>query len=98
MAICPKCNEEAIPTWKKLVLSPLVEVPCEHCGVELGITWKSYFLAISIGSLVFLAAYFLMEEGLLQYIVYGVAIILMLLGQMFFMPFDIREQPQELKE
>lgn len=94
MAICPECNEVAIPTWKKLLLSPLVDIPCESCEVELAITWKSYLLAISVGSLMFLAAYLLMDEGLLQYIVYGVSVILMLLGQMFFMPFKKRE-PQE---
>ena len=89
-AICPKCNNNALPTWKKAFLSPLAALPCEACGAELRFSWRSYMLAISVGSIIFLLGYLQFEEGsLYQYLVFGIGFVAMLLGQIFFMPIGI---------
>ena len=92
-AICPKCNQTAMPTWKKALLSPLAPAPCDACGAELHVTWRSYLLAISPGSTIFLLAYLLFEEGSLnQYLVFGVGFVLMLLGQIYGMSIELDEK------
>lgn len=95
---CPLCNKEAMPLWKKVFMSPLGAVPCQSCDCDIKVSWRSYLLAISVGSLVFLLAYLQFEEGSLnQYLVYGGGFVLMLLGQVFFMPVtgEAVVQPEE---
>ena len=89
-AICPKCNESAMPTWKKAFLSPLAAMPCEACDAELRVTWRSYLIAISLGSIIFLLGYLQFDEGSLnQYLTFGVGFVLMLAGQIYFMPIGL---------
>ena len=88
-ANCPSCHIKALALWKKAFLSPLAAIPCEACDVELKVTWRSYLMAISIGSLIFLLAYVIYEtDSLLQYVGFGLGFALMLLGQVFFMPLE----------
>ena len=89
-AICPKCNEIAMPTWKKAFLSPLAAMPCDACDAELRVTWNSYLKAIALGSIIFLLGYLQFEEGSLnQYLTFGVGFVLMLAGQIYFMPIGL---------
>jgi len=89
-AICPKCNERAMPTWKKAFLSPLAAMPCDACDAELRVTWNSYLKAIALGSIIFLLGYLQFEEGSLnQYLTFGVGFVLMLAGQIYFMPIGL---------
>ena len=89
-AICPKCNESAMPTWKKAFLSPLAAMPCDACDAELRVTWNSYLKAIALGSIIFLLGYLQFEEGSLnQYLTFGVGFVLMLAGQIYFMPIGL---------
>jgi len=89
-AICPKCNERAMPTWKKAFLSPLAAMPCDACDAELRVTWNSYLKAIALGSIIFLLGYLQFEEGSLnQYLTFGVGFVLMLAGQIYFMPISL---------
>ena len=89
-AICPKCNESAMPTWKKAFLSPLAAMPCEACDAELRVTWRSYLIAISLGSIIFLLGYLQFDEGSLnQYLTFGLGFVLMLAGQIYFMPIGL---------
>ena len=89
-AICPKCNESAMPTWKKAFLSPLAAMPCEACDTELRVTWRAYLMAISLGSITFLLGYLLFEESSLnQYLAFAVGFVLMLAGQIYFMPIGL---------
>ena len=79
-----------MPIWKKAFLSPLAAMPCEACGAELRVTWKSYLKAIALGSIIFLLGYLQFEEGSLnQYLVFGVGFVLMLVGQIYFMPIGL---------
>ena len=89
-ANCPSCEQPAIALWKKAFLSPLAPVPCEACDVDLKVTWGSYLIAISLGSLIFLLAYImLMTDSLLQYAGFAFGFLMMLLGQIFFMPLKV---------
>jgi len=89
-AICPKCNNNAMATWKKAFLSPLAAMPCEACGAELRVSWPAYLKAISLGSIIFLLGYLLLEEGSLnQYLTFGVGFVLMLAGQIYYMPIGL---------
>ncbi len=96
MPACPSCQKSAMARWKKLMMSPLAPMPCDSCDTELGVTWRSYLLAISLGTAIFAATYFMFEDGSLdQYLGYGVGFILMLLGQLYFMPIhrvQVKEQ------
>jgi len=79
-----------MPIWKKAFLSPLAAMPCEACGAELRVTWKSYLKAIALGSIIFLLGYLQFEEGSLnQYLTFGVGFVLMLAGQIYFMPIGL---------
>ena len=88
-----------MPTWKKAFLSPLAAMPCEACGTELRVSWKSYLKAIALGSIIFLLGYLQFEEGSLnQYLVFGVGFVLMLTGQIYFMPIGLDKADSETTE
>ena len=88
-AYCPSCGQPALALWKKAFLSPLAPVPCESCDIELKVTWAAYLKAISIGSIIFLLAYWLLEtDSLMQYAGFGTGFIAMLIGQVYFMPLE----------
>ena len=88
-AYCPSCVQPALALWKKAFLSPLAPVPCESCDIELKVTWAAYLKAISIGSIIFLLAYWLLEaDSLMQYAGFGTGFIVMLIGQVYFMPLE----------
>jgi len=79
-----------MPTWKKAFLSPLAAMPCDACDAELRVTWNSYLKAIALGSIIFLLGYLQFEEGSLnQYLTFGVGFVLMLAGQIYFMPIGL---------
>ena len=70
-------------------MSPLAPVPCESCDIELKVTWAVYLRAISIGSIIFILAYWLLEaDSLMQYAGFGTGFIVMLIGQVYFMPLE----------
>ena len=96
---CPMCNNVAMPAWKKIFMSPIGPVPCDSCDCYVRVTWTSYLLAISLGSMVFLLAYLQLNEGSLnQYLGYGLGFVLMLAGQVFFMPIYATEVPSKSDE
>ena len=96
---CPKCNGSAMATWKKAFLSPLAAMPCESCGAELRVTWSSYLKAIALGSIIFLLGYLQFDEGSLnQYLAFAVGFVLMLAGQIYFMPIDLGDTDPEKTE
>ena len=79
-----------MPKWKKAFLSPLAAIPCEACGAELRVSWRSYLSAISLGSIIFLLGYLQFEEGsLYQYLVFGIGFAAMLSGQIYFMSIGV---------
>ena len=88
-AYCPSCGQPALALWKKAFLSPLAPMPCESCDIELKVTWAVYSRAISIGSIIFVLAYWLLEtDSLMQYAGFGTGFIAMLIGQVYFMPLE----------
>ena len=88
-AYCPLCGQPALALWKKAFLSPLAPVPCESCDIELKVTWVTYLRAISMGSILFVFAYLLLEtDSLMQYAGFGMGFIVMLIGQVYFMPLE----------
>ncbi|MBR9805422.1 hypothetical protein GYB62_02815 [bacterium] len=55
----------------------------------MAVTWVDYLKAVAPGSIVFLAAYILMEESAAQYAVYAVAVALMVYCQIRLMPLGL---------
>ena len=92
--ICPLCQQRAMAFWKKVLLSPLAAAPCESCDYDIKVSWRSYLLAISPGSILFVLAYLLLEQdSLLQYLGYASGFVLMLLGQLLFMTITAAPAP-----
>lgn len=88
-AYCPSCVQPALALWKKAFLSPLAPMLCESCDIELKVTWAVYLRTISIGSIIFILAYWLLEtDSLMQYAGFGTGFIAMLIGQVYFMPLE----------
>ncbi len=88
-AICPACNNCSQMGWHKATISPLITIPCDSCGTELTVSWKSYLHTVLPASLWFLIGYLLTEESSIeQYLVIGSSIVLMTLCQLLFLPLD----------
>ena len=86
-AYCPLCGQQALALWKKAFLSPLTPVPFKPCDIELKVTWVASLRAISMGSILFVLAYLLLEtDSMMQYAGFGMGLIVMLIGQVYFMP------------
>ena len=92
MDICPACKQSPKLGWRKATMSPLAPMPCENCDAELAVSWKGYLLSVLPGSAGFLLAYlFLQEDSWLQYAGYGVSVLTVVLGQLYFMPLQVKE-------
>ncbi len=88
-AHCPSCGQPALALWEKVFLSPLAPRPCASCNIELKVTWAAYLRAISMGSILFLFAYLLLETySLMQHAGFVMGFIVMFIGQVYFMPLE----------
>lgn len=91
---CPACKQSPKLGWRKATMSPLAPMPCENCDAELAVSWTGYLLSVLPGSVVFLLAYLLLpEDSWLQYGGFGVSVLIMILGQLYFMPLLVKEGP-----
>ena len=89
---CPACQQSSKLGFFKATMSPIVTVPCESCGAELTVTWSQYLLSALIPSILFIAAFFFLEESsAIQYSAFVVAIILMILSQLFMMRLSVKQ-------
>ena len=86
---CPSCGKSWLDLWKKVFLSSLAPVACESYDIELKVTRVPYLRAISMGIIFFVLAYLLLEkDSLMQYACFGMGFIVMLIGQVYFMPLE----------
>ena len=86
---CPQCGKSWLDLWEKVFLSSLVPVACESYDIELKVTRVAYLRAISMGIIFFVLAYLLLEtDSLMQYGGFGMGFIVMLFGQVYFMPLE----------
>ena len=86
---CPSFGKSWLDLWKKVFLSSLGPVACESYDIELKVIRVAYLRAISMGSILFLLAYLLLEtDSLMQYAGFGMGFIVMLIGQVYFMPLE----------
>ena len=97
MDICPACQQDTSIGWYKATISPLAPMPCNSCDTELGVTWRAYLLSVLPGSILFLSAYLLLEEGaVIQYASYAASIAFIAVTQRFYMPLIIYKNDKEL--
>lgn len=88
-AYCSSYGQPALTLWEKAFISSLEPAPCESCDIELKVTWVVCLRAISMGSILFVLAYLLLEtDSLMQYAGFGMGFIVMLIGQVYFMPLE----------
>ena len=84
---CPSCGKSWLDLWKKVFLSSLAPVACESYDIELKVPRVAYLRAISMGITFFVLAYLLLDtDYLMQYAGFGMGFIVMLIGQVYFMP------------
>ena len=86
---CPSFGKSWLDLWKKVFLSSLGPVACESYDIELKVIRGAYLRAISMGITFFVLAYLLLEtDSLMQYGGFGMGFIVMLIGQVYFMPLE----------
>lgn len=99
MSECPACKKPAIARWKMAFLSPFAPLPCDACDTELTVSWPAYLTAIVPSSIVFIFAYFGLEESSIkQYVGYGIGLVLMWICQIYFMPLSVKQDSSSPSE
>jgi hypothetical protein len=48
MTTCPSCGGQAMSAFTKSFIGPARAVPCQSCGVRLGVPWKALWLTLPL--------------------------------------------------
>jgi len=61
---CPHCEKPGIPPLRKAILSPGLLATCNSCSGSSGIRYPSWLIAMLPGSVLMIAALFVVSESL----------------------------------
>lgn len=67
MFICPNCHKPGISALHKAMLGPGSQMKCKSCGAHVMVRFKPWILAAIPGSVVMVAAYYLISSEALMY-------------------------------
>lgn len=67
MFTCPSCHKPGISALHKALLGPGSQMKCSVCGEHVMVRFKPWLLAATPGSLVMIAAYYLISSHALMY-------------------------------
>lgn len=88
MFTCPNCNKPGISALHKSLLGPGSQMKCAACGEPVMVRFKPWLLAATPGSLVMIAAYYLVSSHTLMYALSAVGFAMMIGMHLAWVPLE----------
>ena len=88
MFTCPNCNKPGISALHKAMLGPGSQMICTACGEPVKVRFKPWLLAATPGTLVMVAAYYLINSHALMYAVSAVGLVMMVGMHLAWVPLE----------
>ncbi len=88
MFTCPNCKKPGITALQKAMLGPGSQMICKSCGEPVKVRFKPWLLAATPGSLVMIAAYYLINSEPLMYGLSAVGLAMMIGMHLAWVPLE----------
>jgi hypothetical protein len=88
MYTCPYCHQPGITAVQKAFLGPGSQMSCKACGKPVMVRFKPWLLAATPGSLVMVAAYFLIKSTPMMYTVSMIGLVMMIAMHLAWVPLE----------
>ena len=88
MFTCPHCQKPGLSPLHKAFLGPGSQINCKACGQPIVVRFKPWLLAAIPGSLVMLAAYYLIKSTALMYGLSAAGLVVMIWTHLAWVPLE----------